>query len=218
MGMAMRNEQAHAHTVRHFGRLAAHYDERHHRYNQMTLHRALEVLRLSGGESMLDVGCGTGELERLVHERYPQARLVGIDVTPEMLEVAREKFQGVAEVTFSLGQAESLPFAPEDFDAVVSCNMLHHVRSVDGLLRECARVLRPRGRLVIVDWCRDAWHCRLAHYWLRVIKRSYVKMYRAAELVELAAPLGLAVEDVRRFFVPPYFGMMRVVMTKQQAS
>jgi len=134
-----------------------------------------------------------------------------------MLAVAREKFRSVPEVTFLLAPAETLPFASERFDAVASCNMLHHVRSVDGLLRECARVLRPQGRLVLIDWCRDAWHCRLAHYWLRVVKRSYVKMYRASELVERAGSTGLIVEEVRRFFVPPYFAMMRVVMAKPEA-
>lgn len=217
MGTATGDTCCHTQTVRHFGRLASSYDHRHHRYNQLTLSRALEALRLSGTERVLDVGCGTGELERLVHDRYPHATLVGLDVTPEMLAVAREKFRSVSGITFLLAPAETLPFARERFDAVVSCNMLHHVRSVDGLLRECARVLRPGGRLVLVDWCRDAWHCRLAHYWLRLVKRSYVKMYRAAEVVELAAPLGLAVEDVSRFFVPPYFEMMRVVMARQNA-
>ncbi|MBI1992050.1 MAG: methyltransferase domain-containing protein [Candidatus Omnitrophica bacterium] len=215
MAQATGEGRAHAQTVRHFGHLAGTYDRRHHRYNQLTLSRAIEALRLSGAERLLDVGCGTGELERLLRERYPDVRLVGIDVTPQMLAVAREKFRKVLGVAFLLAQAEALPFAMEGFDAVVSCNMLHHVRSADDLLRECARVLRPRGRIVLVDWCRDAWQCRLAHYWLRLVKRSYVKMYRAAEVVELAAPLGLAVEDVSRFFVPPYFGMMRVVLTRQ---
>lgn len=205
-----------AHTIRHFGRLAGTYDHRHRHYIRQTLSQALEALRLSGTERVLDIGCGTGELERLIHERHPRATLVGLDVTPEMLAVAREKFQGVADVTFSLGQAESLPCASEDFDVVVSCNMLHHVRSVETMLRECARVLRPRGRLIMIDWSRDAWHCRLAHYWLRLVKRSYVKMYRASELVERAAPAGLRREEIRRFFVPPYFTMMRVVMVKPQ--
>lgn len=218
MATATGEERVHAQTTRHFGRLASSYDHRHHRYNQLTLSRALEALRLSGAEWLLDVGCGTGELERLAHERYPQARLVGIDVTPQMLAVAREKFRDVLGTTFLLVQAEALPFAPARFDVVVSCNMLHHVRAVDVALQEWARVLRPRGQLIIVDWCRDAWHCRLAHYWLRVVKRSYVKMYRAQELRELAAGHGLVVESVSRFFVRPYFAMMRVVARKQQAS
>ena len=197
MAAATGEASGHAHTVRHFGRLASSYDRRHHRYTQRTLHRALEALTLSGEERVLDVGCGTGEFEQLVRERYPQARLVGIDVTPQMLEVARGKFRDVPEITFLRMEAEALPFAPGSFDVVVSCNMLHHVRAVDVVLREWARVLRPGGRLIIVDWSRDAWHCQLAHYWLRLVKRSYVTMYRARELCELATGQGLTVESVK---------------------
>jgi ubiquinone/menaquinone biosynthesis C-methylase UbiE len=218
MDAAMGDGSHHAQTIRHFGRLARRYDHQYHRYNQLTLSRALEALRLSGAERVLDVGCGTGELERIVHERYPHARLVGLDVTPEMLAVAHEKFRGIPEIAVLLAPAETLPLTQGGFDVVVSCNMLHHVRSVGGLLRECARVLRPGGRLVLVDWCRDAWHCRLAHYWLRLMKRSYVKMYRANELAALLGPLGLVVQEVRRFFVPPYFGMMQLSATKRSGA
>jgi len=218
MAAATGEAHGHAHTVRHFGRMAGHYDQRHHRYTQMTLTRVLEALGLSGLERVLDVGCGTGELERLIRAQHPQARLVGVDVTPQMLSVAREKFRDDPAVAFLLAPAETLPFAPEHFDVVVSCNMLHHVRAVDASLREWARVLRPGGRLIVLDWCGDAWHCRLAHHWLRLIKRSYVKMYRISELVGFAAPAGLTLEEVRRFFVPPYFAMMRVVLAKRQGG
>jgi ubiquinone/menaquinone biosynthesis C-methylase UbiE len=214
MTAATREAYGHAHTVRHFGRLAERYDRRHHRYNQQTLWRAVQALRLSGTERLLDVGCGTGEFERLLLERYPGTTLVGVDVTPEMLAVAREKFRDHPATTFFLAQAVTLPFASEQFDAAVSCNMLHHVPSVEGLLRECARVLRPQGQFVLVDWCRDAWHARLAHYWLRAVKRSYAKMYRVDEIVAVAARTGFIVEEVSRFFVPPYFAMMCVAMTK----
>ena len=212
----MGDHQHHAQTIRHFGHLAAHYDHRHRHYNQVTLSRAVEALKLSPAGCVLDVGCGTEELMRLVQSHHPQATLVGIDVTPEMIAVTREKFQHVPRVRLCLAEAEALPFAAESFEAVVSCNMLHHVHAIDQLFRECARVLRPQGQLVVVDWSRDFWHCQLAHYCLRLVKRSYVKMYRASELVKLAAPLGLAVEDVSRFFVPPYFGMMRVVARRQE--
>ena len=205
----------HAKTTRHFGHLAKTYDQRWQRYLHLTLSRAVGALRMTGPASVLDVGCGTGEFEQLAHQRFPEARLVGIDVTPAMLAMARGKFPDATWVTFLLAQAEDLPVASERFDAVVSCSMLHHVEEPERLLRECARVLRPGGQLVVVDWCRDFLQNRLRHYWLRLVKPSYVKMYRAAEVVELAAPLGLAVEDVRRFFVPPYFGMMRLSAMKR---
>jgi len=204
----------HAKTTRHFGHLAKTYDQRWQRYLQLTLSRAVGALRMTGPARVLDVGCGTGEFEQLAHQRFPEARLVGIDVTPDMLAVARGKFQDATWVTFLLAQAEDLPVASESFDAVVSCSMLHHVEEPERLLRECVRVLRPGGQLVVVDWCRDFLHNRLRHYWLRLVKPSYVKMYRASELTALLSPIGLVVREASRFFVPPYFGMMRLSATK----
>jgi ubiquinone/menaquinone biosynthesis C-methylase UbiE len=139
-------------------------------------------------------------------------------VTPAMLAVAREKFRHTPLVTFQMAHAEALPFTPESFDAVVSCNMLHHVREVSGFLGECARVLRPQGQLIVVDWSRDFPHARLAHYWLRLVKRSYTKMYGADELIACLTPLGLAVEQISRFFVPPFFGMLRVSAIKRSQT
>lgn len=214
----MTGEAHHAQTVRHFGRLAARYDHRHRRYNERTLSQALEALRLAGTGRLLDVGCGTGEFERLAHQRFPEATLVGVDVTPAMLAVAREKFRHTPLVAFQMAHAEALPFASDSFDAVVSCNMLHHVREVARFLGECARVLRPQGHLIVVDWCRDFPHARLAHYWLRLVKRSYTKMYCADELIERLTPLSLAVDQVSRFFVPPFFGMMRVRAIKRSQT
>lgn len=204
----------HAQTVRHFGHLAKTYDRRWQRYVHQTLSRAVDALHLAGPARVLDMGCGTGEFEHLAHQRFPEARLVGVDVTPDMLAVARGKFPGAAWVTFLFAQAEELPFASEHFDAVVSCSMLHHVQEPGGLLRECARVLRPGGQFIVVDWCRDYLHCQLAHYWLRFAKPSYVRMYRAGELASLLRPVGLSVREASRFFVPPYFGMMRLSATK----
>lgn len=215
MGATMTDH--HVQTIRHFGHLAPHYDHRHRHYNQQTLSRAVDTLALPQGGRLLDVGCGTGEFERLVQSRHPQATLVGVDVTPEMIAQAREKFRDAPRVTFHVAEAEAVPFEAASFDAVVSCNMLHHVRAVEAALREWARVLRPGGQLVLVDWSRDFYHARLAHYYLRLVKRSYVKMYRATELIKPMVSVGLTVEHVQRFFVPPYFGMMRLVATKQAA-
>jgi len=210
----MVTEAHRAKTARHFGHLAKTYDQRWQRYLHLTLSRAVGALRMTGPARVLDVGCGTGEFEQLAHQRFPEARLVGIDVTPDMLAVARGKFQDAAWVTFLLAQAEDLPVASERFDAVVSCSMLHHVEEPEKLLRECARALRPGGQLVVVDWCRDFLHERVRHYWLRLVKPSYAKMYCGSELVEFLHPLGFVVQDVQRFFVWPYFGMMRLSATK----
>ena len=200
--------------VRRYRHLADVYDRRWRRYNEQTLHSLLDVLPLSGTERILDVGCGTGEFERLALARFPRVRFTGVDVTPAMVAQAQRKLCDTPQVTWCIAQAEHLPFTDEHFDVVVCGNVLHHVRDTAQFAQECARVLRAAGRLVLVDWCRDFWHCRLFHYWLRIVDRSYVRMYGLAELARVMEPRGLVVEDSSRFLAPPLYGMLRVVARK----
>jgi SAM-dependent methyltransferase len=88
----------------------------------------------------LDVGTGTGAGARLVAERFPDARVVGIDVAPAMLEEARKLLPSdlADQVEFREGDAARLPFAPASFDLIAHGNMIP-------FLDELARVLRPGG-------------------------------------------------------------------------
>ena len=193
---------------RSYERLAPIYDRRWRRYNERTLNAVLAALALSGHERLLDIGCGTGEFERLALRRCPTVTAVGVDLVSSMIDVARMKLHGAANVTFQVGQIESLPFRPGAFDAVVCANMLHHVQDPRQALQECVRVLRPRGQLVLVDWCRDFWCSGLLHAWSRVADRSYVRMYGARELSTLVEHLGARVARIERFWAPPVYGMM----------
>ena len=201
-------------VVAHYERLARRYDHRWHAYTHTVLERLLSMLTLHGTERILDIGCGTGELERLASQRFPGLTLVGLDATPAMVEVAREKLAGRPGVSVEVGEAEALPFVDECFNVVVAANMLHHVRSVPRALTEGIRVLRPGGWFCLLDWCRDYWHCRLLHYWLRATDRTYVRMYRLHELYLQLRTRGVAVRQTRRFIAPPVYGLMCVTAVK----
>lgn len=197
-----------------YERLARTYDQRWRAYIRQTLERTLLTLSLTGTERILDVGCGTGEFERMVLEQFPGVRLIGVDSSPAMLDVARDKLAGKPQVQFLLASAEGLPFDTERFDAVVCVNMLHHAPRPRQVLQECARVLHQNGQVVLVDWCRDFWHCRLMHAWLRVTDRSYITMYRLAEVTAMLQQCGLKTTEGARFLAPPLYGMFRAVASK----
>lgn len=213
----LRHTTSPSRVVHRYRRFATVYDRRWKAYNQRTLAKALEALELDGSEQGLDVGCGTGEFERMALERFPGLTLMGVDLTPAMLDVARDKLAGKAQVSFLLASAEALPFDAERFDAVVCANMLHHAHRPQQVLRECARVLRPHGQFVLVDWCRDFWHCRLMHAWLRLADRNYVMMYRLAEVTAMLQRCGLKTTEAARFIAPPLYGMFRAVASKGAA-
>lgn len=98
---------------------------------------------------VLDVGCGTGYLLRLLAERYPEGtELDGVDPAPNM--VASAVATG-GRINFSVGVAEHLPHPDGVFDLVVSTTSFDHWADQQAGLLECARVLAPDGHLVLVD-------------------------------------------------------------------
>lgn len=107
---------------------------------------ALEPLDFS---SVLDLGCGTGNVLCLLLRQRPEIRAYGLDLSGKMLEVARRKLGERAELT--RGDAESLPYPDRRFDAVICCKSFHHYPDPAAVLREVRRVLRPGGTLLLCD-------------------------------------------------------------------
>jgi ubiquinone/menaquinone biosynthesis C-methylase UbiE len=112
---------------------------------------ALAVSVCAAPQQVLDVGCGTGYLLRLLARQWPQAsELAGIDPAPAMIAAAA-RAAGDGRLRFSVGTAERLPYPDRFFDLVVSTTSFDHWSDQQAGLRECARVLAPGGSLVLVD-------------------------------------------------------------------
>lgn len=112
--------------------------------------RVAEAAGIEAGSRVLDVGCGTGVLARAAAERAaPGGKVVGVDPSRGMLEVACRKGAGIA---WCRGAAEALPFRGDAFDHVVSQFGLNFFADRVASLREMARVARPEGRLTVAVW------------------------------------------------------------------
>jgi len=107
------------------------------------------------GQSVLDLGCGTGTLAIMVKHLHPGAEVTGLDADPDMLKVARYKSaREITPVTFDTGMTYDLPYPDESFDRVLSSIMIHHLKTPDKkrTAHEVFRVLKPGGQLHIVDF------------------------------------------------------------------
>jgi SAM-dependent methyltransferase len=111
-------------------------------YSEQILPMAAD--ELAGYARVLDVGCGDGQIARLLAERG--ADVVGVDRTWNQITVAAERGGGPA---YARADAAGLPFASGSFDAAIACLVFEHIDDLDGAIAEVARVLRPGGRFAL---------------------------------------------------------------------
>lgn len=185
-------------SIREFTEAARAYDSDHAGIYEMCRDdypQMLAELEKEPFDAVLDVGCGTGAVLALLHEKYPDRRYVGLDLTPEMIEVARTKVAPGME--FVVGDAENLPFHEASFDAVLCSNSFHHYPNPAAFLAGALRVLRPGGRLILRDytssdpvvWLMNHVELPLA----RLVGHGDVRVLRQREFVELAQAAGFEV-------------------------
>ncbi|MGI8554212.1 MAG: class I SAM-dependent methyltransferase [Dehalococcoidia bacterium] len=136
---------------RQFGAVATAYASSAVHASGPDLSALVDAARLTGGEEVLDLGCGAGHTALALAPTA--ARVTAVDVTPEMLSVASElsRERGISNISFRHADVASLPFANGSFDLVTSRYSAHHYVDPEGALAEAARVLHPGGRILLVD-------------------------------------------------------------------
>ena len=140
-----------------------------------------------------DLGCGTGQVSAALAPFV--ARIIGVDGSAAMLQAAKKRLQPFENVELRRGDLESLPIDDTRLDAATLMLVLHHVPEPDRALAEVARVVKPGGRLVVVDMLphdRDNYRQQMGHVWLG-FSDDHVRA--------LVAAAGF--EDIRIVALPP---------------
>ena len=115
----------------------------------------VNLAQIGPGDCVLEVGCGTGTLTLAAKRQAgPSGKVFGIDVIPGMIELSQHKAtQAGEDATFQLGSIDDIPFAANQFDVVMCSFMIFHMSEVvrHRGMAEIYRVLKPQGRLLVVD-------------------------------------------------------------------
>ncbi len=204
----------HHSVVRSYARQARIYDRIFKNYLDGTLGTALDLMELTGAETILDVACGTGELERKILERFPRQNIEGIDLSEEMLRQARKKLIHFSQLNWICADSRHLPFPDNRFDIVISCSAFHYMREPQKVLNEAARVLKTGGKLIIIDWCYDFLFGKMYHRFRRLFFPSHYRVYGLTELQEMMRQAGLTPIHSETFSVQFTWRMMGVVSVK----
>jgi ubiquinone/menaquinone biosynthesis C-methylase UbiE len=178
----------------------------------------LDQAQLKPGESILDVGCGTGGVTIPAKKRVGQnGSAAGIDPAPEMIAVARRKAERAGiEINFRVGVIESLPFRDETFDVVTSSLMMHHLTEelrVKGLA-EIRRVLKPGGRILIADMMRPSGSSFKRFFTSVILHHGHVVEFGLQDVPALLRDAGFA--DVEQ--LDPRFLVIGFVRAKKPAA
>lgn len=110
----------------------------------------ISLIKIRPHGSVLDLGTGTGDLARETLTQYPKAQVTAADFTLEMMRIGKRS----GTLNFSAADAMNLPFKERTFDAIVSGFLMRNVNDVQKTLHEKHRVLKPGGRVVILDTTR----------------------------------------------------------------
>jgi len=123
----------------------------------------LDLMQLAPDDNILDVGCGAGWLERLLSERVPEGRVVGMDISDEMVRRARKNYVALENTMFVIGGVDEIPWDANFFTRAISVESAYYWPDPAKGLREVLRVLREGGSAwILINYYRDNPHC---HQW-----------------------------------------------------
>jgi SAM-dependent methyltransferase len=130
--------------------------------------QAIDLMGIAAASCVIDVGCGSGWATRLMAERAHEGRVVGIDVSDEMIRIARESSAAISNIEFQVASAEKLPFETGEFTHAFSMESLYYYADMAAALNEIRRVLQPRGRFVsVMDLYEEN---KPSHQWIDQLK------------------------------------------------
>ena len=162
------------------------YDKKRYDFMRYMQRRTIDIMPISKGTSLLDIGCGTGwALEHAAKLAFNQGNFQGIDISPGMIERAIERSKKNSALEFRMADAKQLPFAEKFFDLIICTNSFHHYMNPEVVLREVCRVLKSKGRIYITDITR------LINSRQKRREVAHVSFYSTKEYKSLFAQAGL---------------------------
>jgi ubiquinone/menaquinone biosynthesis C-methylase UbiE len=171
---------------------AATYDDKRYDYFRFMQRELISLTRIKPSTNFLDLGCGTGWAVCYVAKMTNgEGNFIGVDISSGMIEKAKSNVKGLPNVRFYEASSEDLPLESSYFDTVICTNSFHHYSKPEAALNEVKRVLRPNGRIYILDVTADDFFIRWIDSRVRAKEKEHVKFYGSNEYTEMFEGVGL---------------------------
>jgi ubiquinone/menaquinone biosynthesis C-methylase UbiE len=163
-----------------------------YRYLRKIQKALVSMLPLKENMRLLDIGCGTGwavgHAAKLVNE---MGEFYGIDLSPKMIEQAKENFKDKNNFHFIEANSEAIPLESDLFDVIICTNSFHHYLHPEKAMKEMHRLLMRSGKIYVVDPTADTWFIKAIDKIIKLVEPEHVKMYSTKEFKTLMLDTGL---------------------------
>jgi ubiquinone/menaquinone biosynthesis C-methylase UbiE len=171
---------------------AATYDDKRYSYFRFLQKELISLAKIKPPINFLDLGCGTGWAVCYVAKMTNgRGNFVGIDIAKWMIEQSRSNANGLPNVNFYEASSDHLPLESNYFDTVICTNSFHHYSRPEAALSEVNRVLKPSGRIYILDVTADDLFIRWIDNKVGAKEKEHVKFYGSSEYDAMFNNVGL---------------------------
>lgn len=203
-------------VIDEYSKFAYIYEDRWKDYLTSTENALLEQLKklkLKGRETILDAGCGTGSLLYALRTKLKhKGPVVGFDITPAMLDLAEAKLASqkkfIKNLQLELAHCENFSAKPNSIDVILCSSVLHHLPHPEKALHQFHRVLRKKGRLLLLDICTDYPTTRLFDLFSRLFRKAHHRAYTSAEADAMLKKNKFKIVSFKTWKASSLFGVM----------
>jgi ubiquinone/menaquinone biosynthesis C-methylase UbiE len=152
----------------------------------------ISILDIRENVHMLDIGCGTGRaLGQAAKLANGKGLFYGVDLSAKMIEKAKENFKEGGNFHFVKSSSESIPLRNDLFEIIISTNSFHHYLNPGKAMNEIYRLLKPGGKVYILDPTADLLIVKIANKIIKLFEPGHVKLYSTQEFKNFITGAGL---------------------------
>lgn len=156
----------------------------------------IALLEMNENTHLLDIGCGTGKALAFAAEKNSgKGEFYGVDLSEKMIEKAKENFRGKENFHFIQANAEFIPLPDHSFDDIICTHSFHHYLHPIQALKEMHRLLKPAGKLYLLDPTTDGIMMKVIDKIVKLTDKAHVKMYSTKEFKNMFSVTGFQYLD-----------------------
>lgn len=184
----------------HYNQLAEVYDKKWEEYNNKTTEEIIKNFKLNDNLRILEAGCGTGILIEKLLKLKPNIRILGVDISKEMLKIAKIRLGKYKNVELLKKDIENLKLR-EKFDLIISNSSIHYLDNLDKVIRNFKSLLNENGELILVDWCKNSILFKILNFYWKLMINGFKQIYTVKQVKEILDMNGFLIKGAYTFKV-----------------